>query len=48
MPQEFANSLLKLGDAAMLYGDTESGTILDVILELQNDEVGLGGIEGGA
>ena len=36
------------GNADMLYGDTASGTMLDVILELRNDEVGLGGIEGWA
>ena len=44
----FANTILKLGDAAMLYGDTESGTMLEVILELGDDSVGLGGNEGRA
>ena len=44
----FANTILKLGNDAMLYGDTESGTMLEVILELGDDSVGLGGNEGRA
>ena len=44
----FATSILKLGDAAMMYGDTKSGTMLDMIMELQDEEVGLGGREGSA
>ena len=32
----------------MLYSDTESGTMLEVIRDMENDEVGLGGIEGSA
>ena len=41
----FANGILKLGDAAMLYGDTSSGSMLDVITDLEEDVVGLGGHE---
>ena len=48
LTQSFVNSILKLGDAAMLYGDTELNPMLDMILELRDDEVGLGGIEGRA
>ena len=48
LTEVFANSILKLGDVAMMYGDTESGTMLSVIMELQDDEVGLGGREGSA
>ena len=44
----FANSIIKLGDAAMLYGNIESVTMLEVMLELGDEEVGLGGIEGRA
>ena len=39
----FANGILKLGDAAMLHGDTSSGSMLDVITDLEEDVVGLGG-----
>ena len=42
LTEVFANSILKLSDTALMYGDTESGTMLDVIMELQDEEVGLG------
>ena len=48
LTEVFANTILKLGDAAMLYGDTESGTMMDVMLELREESVGLGGNEGRA
>ena len=48
LTEVFANSILKLGDAAMMYRDTESGTMLEVVMELQDDEVGLSGREGSA
>ena len=48
LTEAFANTILKLGDAAMLYGDTESGTMMDVMLELREESVGLGGNEGRA
>jgi len=44
LTEVFANSILKLGDAAMMYGDTKSGTLLEVMMELEDNEVGLGGI----
>ena len=48
LTEAFANTILKLGDATMLYGDTESGTMMDVMLELREESVGLGGNEGRA
>ena len=44
LTEVFANSILKLGDAAMMYGDTKSGTLIEVMMELEDNEVGLGGI----
>ena len=46
LAKAFANSILNLGDVAMLYGGTESETMLEVILGLGDDEMGLHGREG--
>ena len=48
LTEVFANSILQLGDAVMVYGDTESGTLLEVVMELQDNKVGLGGGESSA
>jgi hypothetical protein len=40
----FAQTILKLGDSGMVYGTSESATLLDVVNEF-GAELGLGGAE---
>ena len=43
----FTHTILKLGESGMMYGTSESATMLDVVNEL-GAELGLGGAEASA
>ena len=43
----FAQTILKLGERGMVYGTSDSTTMLDVVTEL-GEELGLGGTEASA